>query len=64
MPNDNKPPRRTSNVPRVNSRTGWAGAGAIVVLIFGLLLFSTERDAHQKSGEHPANTATQSQPQK
>jgi hypothetical protein len=40
--------------------TGWAIAGAVVLLLFGLLFFSMGRDTHQ----NPPNTVTQSQPQK
>jgi hypothetical protein len=65
FPNDNPPPRKASNIRRVNSTTGWAIVGAVAALLFGLLLFTTGRDTHHpKSGENSPNPVTQPQPQK
>jgi hypothetical protein len=63
MPEDNPPPRRATNFQRMNSTTGWAVAGAVILIVLALI-FLVQRGTHHKPGENPPATATQSQPQK
>ncbi|WP_425905617.1 hypothetical protein [Nitrobacter sp. TKz-YC02] len=63
FPNENEPPRGTRDERRINT-TRWAIAGAVVLVLFGLLLIYPGRKTHDKSAENPPSPATQSQPQK
>jgi hypothetical protein len=62
FPDDNEPPRRTSNVRRVsNSTTALAVGGAIIALLIGLSWFYSGRSA--PTTDTP-NTPAQSEPQR
>jgi hypothetical protein len=63
FPNDDEPPRRTSDARRTNTAR-WAIAGAVILVLFGLLLISPGRNTHDKSVENPPHPATQSEPQR
>jgi hypothetical protein len=63
FPDNNDPLRNTSDNRRVSRTTVWAIAGAVVLVLFGLLFIFPGRNTHQKSSENPPNAVTQSQPQ-
>ena len=62
MPNDNEPPRRRSNLQRINSRTGWTPAIAIILILIGVIFFLDGRGTSTNTGEHPPNPTTQTPP--
>lgn len=58
FPNDN--PRGPNNKRRINKSVGWAIAGAVVLLMFGLMFVA--RGPHPPMQSGTQNTATQTQP--
>jgi hypothetical protein len=63
FPYDDKPPN-TTNDARPSKRTLWAVAGALILVLFGLLLIFPGRSMNDKSAENPPSPATQSQAQR
>ena len=63
FPDNNDPLRKTSNTGRFNRTTVWAIAGAVVLVLFGILFISPGRNTRDKPAENPpAATAPHSQP--
>ncbi|MDR6302729.1 hypothetical protein GGQ85_000405 [Nitrobacter vulgaris] len=62
FPENNDPFRNTRTPQRFSRTTVWAIAGAVVLLLFGLLFFTSGR--HDKSAENPPPSGTQAQPQR
>jgi hypothetical protein len=60
VPNDN--PRVTGNKRRINKSVGWAIAGAVVLLMFGLMFVA--RGPHPPMQSETPNTPAQTQPER
>ena len=60
FPNNDEPPRATSDAKRKTTR--WAIAGVVILVLFGLLLISPGHNTHDRSAENPPHPATQAQP--
>lgn len=63
FPYDDETPK-TTNDARPSKRTLWAVAGAVILVLFGLLLVSPSRSTNDRSAENPPSPATQSQAQR
>ena len=61
FPNNDEPPRATSDAKRTKT-TRWAIAGVVILVLFGLLLISPGHNTHDKVRRNPPHPATQAQP--
>jgi hypothetical protein len=59
FPNENPPPRG-NNLGRMNGTTGWAIAGAVILLVLALIFVFGGRGASHDTREHAPTTTTQS----
>ena len=53
FPDNNDPFRKTSNTRRFSRTTVWAVAGAVVLVLFGILFIIPGRNTRDKSAESP-----------
>ena len=56
FPDNNDPFRKTSNTRRFSRTTVWAVAGAVVLVLFGILFIIPGRNMRDKSAESSAGS--------